>query len=96
VVQVLLLIIATRESIDSWLERLLGSSAMWGALLMIALEGLSGGLSYVSVFYRLGQEEDGEEANLNPIDLLARREFKIACLFFFWASPFSDEQDIPV
>jgi battenin len=66
-----------------------GAQGMVGALLMIALEGLSGGLSYVSVFYRLGQEDSSEDADLDPTARLARREFKMACMFaalslIFW------------
>jgi battenin len=58
---------------------------------MISLEGISGGLAYVNVFYRLNQDDDDdgdakeeeERGRMFSTDeRLARKEFRIACVGF--------------
>lgn len=85
--QIILLVVLSFESAYGILETLAGSNAIYGCGILIALEGISGGLAYVNVFYRLAKDDEDEEAE--GADLggeekrrLSEREFKIASVGF--------------
>lgn len=88
ILQIVLLVVLSLESAYGILETLAGSNAIWGCGILIAFEGISGGLAYVNVFYRLardddsGEVEEGGGGDGNEKRRLSEREFKIASVGF--------------
>jgi battenin len=78
------LLVALSESAGSIFTTFLGPGYAIGAcFLLVAAEGLFGGLAYLNVFLRVGQIEDADETQaLDRKEILARREFRIACVGF--------------
>lgn len=85
VAQAFVLLIAILESTQSIFSNAFGTYAIGACFLLIAIEGLCGGLAYVNVFLRIGllEDEAGQEGEvLERKEILARREFRIACVGF--------------
>ncbi|KAK4703610.1 battenin, partial [Phenoliferia sp. Uapishka_3] len=96
-VQVCLLIFTTMEAYTNFLSSSFGEAgATWIVAGLIAMEGISGGLAYVNVFYRLGldddedlfDESDSDGAGIGGGELKGKerrereREFRIASVGF--------------
>ncbi|KDN44955.1 batten's disease protein Cln3 [Tilletiaria anomala UBC 951] len=85
-VQGFLLVILTTESLCSWFRASIASPI---SIVLVCVEGLAGGYSYVSVFYQIGTTPSAAD-NLNveesedPEDAVARaaqeHEFRIGCV----------------
>lgn len=86
VAQFFVLLLAVSESIQSLFINIFGPGyAIIACFLLIALEGLCGGLAYVNIYLRVGlieeqQSVDGEDLDRKTV--LVRREFRIACIGF--------------
>lgn len=82
--QLCLLCIVTLESARGTLESLFGPS--YGIVVfafLISLEGISGGLAYVNIFYRLGQDDLLEKTAPDDRRRRAKElEFRIASVGF--------------
>jgi battenin len=82
-VQVIVLATAILESTRSLFTSAVGPGYAIGAcFLLIALEGLCGGLAYCNVYLRVGLIEEEDEETVSRGEVLARREFRIACVGF--------------
>ena len=82
-VQVVVLATAITESTRSIFTSAVGPGYAIGAcFLLIALEGLCGGLAYCNVYLRVGLIEEQDEETVSRGEVLARREFRIACVGF--------------
>ena len=51
-------------------------------MLLVAIEGLSGGYSYVSMFSCVGTDDEEVRMDLGLDERKKRREFRIACVGF--------------
>ena len=80
--QFCVLIIGLVESTHQIFTSLFGPAYAIGACtVLIALEGLFGGTAYVNAYLRVGLIEEDNDV-LNRGEVLARREFRMACVGF--------------
>ena len=83
IAQFFVLLLALTEATRAIFNTAFGPTyAIPACLCLIAAEGLCGGLAYVNMYYRVGLLTDAHEDDMAKKDILARREFRIACVGF--------------
>lgn len=86
ILQFCVLLIGLVESTHQVFTSIFGPAYAIGACtILIALEGLFGGTAYVNAYLRVGhieEKKDNQGQILSKGDILARREFRMACVGF--------------